>query len=543
MQKGVNRVLLPSDALPAELFGDDGVLVEDRVAAMVEFMDVNQLQALVRVLGERDRRRTEEKGRYYEPLTGQMEFHKSDAKGRIVVGGNRAGKTEAGCHEHRWYCLGEHPYRKLKHYAPVRTRILADGWGYGVQAIVQKFKEIIPRHELRGNDWDKAFQSSFGSDDCMTLYWKNGSTTQFMSYDQKIQKMAGVPLHLVWGDEEMPSKTMFDENFNRLTDFDGDWYMTLTPVRGMTWIYTNLYLASVDNGGTDPSIRCFRLRTDDNKHLPKSAVRAQRERYATDATTQRMRMEGEFMALGGLVFPMLRPHIHQCDDFEIPMDWPMATALDPGLSKSHSQGWGAYDRRSDCLYICKELVLERAVPPFEWVKYVSIINGRHPLEYALCDPKWDWDNRALGGRNLFLDFQAAWPTLMKGTPNKDGIYYQRLRQLLEVEPISGKTRMKFFRNGAAKTFAQFQKLSFAPMEDGKNRRSDDQAVMRVDNDLVDTAGLIVTSPFDRYLGFRDGQDSDEKRRPKTVAKQCDVTGRITGYEENIGCDFPEDKLW
>lgn len=543
MQKGVNRVLLPSDSLPDELFGVDGELVEERVAAIVDSMDPMQLQSLVRVLGERHRRRTEEKGRYYEPLPGQLAFHKCESKGRLVYGGNRAGKTEAGCHEMRWYCLGEHPYRRLKFHGPARTRILADGWGYGVQAIVQKFKEIIPRHELRGNSWDSAFQSSFGAEDCMTLYWKNGATTQFMSFDQKIQKMAGVPLNLIWADEEIPSKTMFDENFNRLTDFDGDWYMTLTPVRGMTWIYSNLYLASVDNGGTDMSIRCFQFKTADNKHLPKTAVQAQKERFRNDPITQRMRMDGEFMALGGLVFPMLRPHIHVCDDFEIPLDWPMATALDPGLSKSHSQGWAAYDRKADCLYLCKELVLERAVPPFEWVKYVSIINGRHPLEYSLCDPKWDWDNRALGGRNLFLDFQAAWPTLMKGTPNKDGIYYQRLRDLAEVEPISGKTRLKFFRNGAAKTFSQFQKLSFAPQEEGRNRKSDDQPVLRVDNDLVDTAGLIVTSPFDRYLGFRDNKDSDQKRRPKITVKQCSLTGRVEGFEEDLSSDFPEDKLW
>jgi len=59
----------------------------------------------------------------YTPQEQQLPFHSSQAKGKVALGGNRAGKTVAGATETVWKMLGTHPYNK-KFKPPISCRAI-----------------------------------------------------------------------------------------------------------------------------------------------------------------------------------------------------------------------------------------------------------------------------------------------------------------------------------------------------------------------------------------------------------------------------------
>jgi phage terminase large subunit-like protein len=72
------------------------------------------------------------------------------------------------------------------------------------------------------------------------LTLENGSQVEIRSYEQELEKFAGVPRHFIHFDEE-PPYDIFKECKARLADYNGRWWMTMTPVDGMTWTYEEIF--------------------------------------------------------------------------------------------------------------------------------------------------------------------------------------------------------------------------------------------------------------------------------------------------------------
>src|SRR6478752_2652009 len=71
----------------------------------------------------------------YIPHSKQSAFHKSDAKGRLYIGGNRSGKSVGGVVEDLWWATGRHPYLKTPEL-PVHGRIIGVDFINGIQGIL-----------------------------------------------------------------------------------------------------------------------------------------------------------------------------------------------------------------------------------------------------------------------------------------------------------------------------------------------------------------------------------------------------------------------
>ena len=176
----------------------------------------------------------------------QMAFHKCPKRNRWVFGGNRSGKTECGAVESVWIALGIHPYRK--------NRDNVFGWVVSLTQQVQRdvaqakvLKYLAPRHivDIIMREGKKS-SPEYGIIDHIVVRNAFGGLSKigFKSCDQGREKFQGASLDFVWFDEE-PPKDVYDECKMRVFDKVGDIFGTMTPLKGLTWVYDEIELNSL----------------------------------------------------------------------------------------------------------------------------------------------------------------------------------------------------------------------------------------------------------------------------------------------------------
>lgn len=279
----------------------------------------------------------------YSPHSKQESFHRSKAKRKLYIGGNRSGKTTGGVAEGVWRSTGTHPYRPdLNSKVPVHGRVVGVDFNHGVEKIlIPQYKQWIVPSTLRGGSWEAAYNKEL-----KTLYFDNGSSIEFMSYDQDLDKFAGTARDWVHFDEE-PPKAIHTECLARLIDRNGDYWVTMTPVEGMTWIYDDLYEKNVNNA--DGSVFVIEINTLENPYLSGEAV----EEFVNsidkeDITT---RVGGKFVSIGGRIYKEFDPTTGGpnvlSEPFDEPAksfkDWLWILALDHGLNNPTAVLWIAID--------------------------------------------------------------------------------------------------------------------------------------------------------------------------------------------------------
>jgi phage terminase large subunit-like protein len=271
----------------------------------------------------------------------QRPFHASTAKGRAFIGGNRSGKTVAGAAEIVFWLKGEHPLRPVP-VPPVRARGIAVDFDHGVELIMKpEIARWVPPSLLIDGSWDKSYSRQLRQ---LTL--SNGSTLEFLSYDQDLDKHAGTSRHIIWFDEE-PPKDIFNENMARLIDVGGSYVLTMTPVEGMTWVFDDIYMKA-KNG--DPFIDVFEAAMDMNIHINVTEIEA----YLGGMTKEEKdaRRQGKFVQLGGLVYggkyfteKNILPSLYSSGSWASVRDnWKIFTGMDHGFRNPTCWLWGAYDK-------------------------------------------------------------------------------------------------------------------------------------------------------------------------------------------------------
>lgn len=252
----------------------------------------------------------------YKPYGAQLPFHESDAFGRILTAGNRAGKTDSMVVEFIWWASDTHRYQARPSkwgVGPLQLRIIVVDVEKGVnQIMLPKFKRWMTRDMLVDGSWDKSWNQQ-----SLTLTFANGSTIDFLTYGMTLEKHGGVPRHLIGFDEE-PPREIFNEAMMRLVDFDGRWVIAATPVNGMDWIYDLLVEPAKEDpeGPVGSVVKVFELDSSQNPYL----LSEDRERFllGMDPEERRIREKGEYVARAGLVFPKLKDNK---DIFVMHRDW------------------------------------------------------------------------------------------------------------------------------------------------------------------------------------------------------------------------------
>ena len=228
----------------------------------------------------------------------QMLFHKCKKRNRWVFGGNRSGKTECGAVECIWYLRGIHPYRK--------NRKDCFGWVVSLSRQVQRdVAQAKILYYLPGS-WIADIVMLEGRKDSPSggiidqIKIKNVfggiSTLGFKSCDQGREKFQGSSLDFVWFDEE-PPRDIYEECLMRVMDRRGDIFGTMTPLKGRTFIWSEIYL----NARKNPEVWCEFMSWEDNPFLSKSEIGLLGK--SMDTSSLDARRYGKFSEGAGLVYP------------------------------------------------------------------------------------------------------------------------------------------------------------------------------------------------------------------------------------------------
>lgn len=267
----------------------------------------------------------------------QMAFHKCLKKNRWVFGGNRSGKTECGAVETVWLARGIHPFRKNKKI---------DCWVVSLSKQVQRdVAQAKILHYLKSN-WiekivmNKGRQDSAESGVIDFILVRNvfGSLSKigFRSCDQGREKFQGASLDFVWFDEEPPFD-IYTECKMRVLDRQGEIFGTMTPLKGLTWVYNEIYL----NEHNDPNIWHEHMQWADNPYLNQAEI----EQMSASMSQEELesRRYGKFIQCGGLVYNSFDENIHVIEPFDVPCDWQDNISIDPGLNNPLSAHFYARD--------------------------------------------------------------------------------------------------------------------------------------------------------------------------------------------------------
>ena len=278
----------------------------------------------------------------------QVAFHKCQKRNRWVFGGNRSGKTECGAVECVYMARGIHPYRE--------NRKDSVGWVVSLSGQVQRDvaqKKIL--HYLR-RDWIEEVVMLSGRKDApesgiidfirVKNVFGGVSVIGFKSCDQGREKFQGASLDYVWFDEE-PTKDIYLECRMRVMDKKGDIFATMTPLKGLTFVYEEIYL----NKKKDPEIWYEFMEWKDNPYLDSEEVDLMEG--CMDERTLQSRRFGRFGASEGLVYPEFDESVHIIEPFEVPKEWQDNISIDPGLNNPLSAHWYAVDF-DDNVYVVYE---------------------------------------------------------------------------------------------------------------------------------------------------------------------------------------------
>ena len=267
----------------------------------------------------------------YKPHAKQIAFHSSQDQGRLYIGGNRSGKTVGGVIEDIYYLRGQHPYRRVPQ-PPVRGRIVTVSYTEGIEMIIiPELTKWIPPSELINGSWEDSYNKQLRQ---LTL--ANGSTCELMSYDQKLEKFAGTSRHFIHFDEE-PPKAIFTECKARLVDTAGSWWITMTPVEGMTWVYDELYLKGLSRGH---GIAVIIVDMTENPYISNAEI----ENFLSDLddNDRKARGAGKFVQIGGLVFKTFDYEKHVIEAGILPpLDWTHYASMDHGFNNPTAWCWHA----------------------------------------------------------------------------------------------------------------------------------------------------------------------------------------------------------
>lgn len=341
---------------------------------------INSIQEAFRDLGENLARvATSPDINSYIPHKKQERFHKSSARTRLYIGGNRSGKTTGGIVEDIWWLKRQHPYQRIPDH-PIAGRIVSVDFLNGIEKIIKpQLKQWLPPSQLRGGSWFTAYEAV-----TRTLYLENGSFVELMSYDQDLDKFAGTSRDFVHFDEE-PPEAIYTENMARLIDRKGHCWITMTPVEGMTWIYDTVYEKGILG---DKKVSVTEVDMAENPHLDKEEINIFLD--SLDDDERKARGHGKFVQMGGLVYKSFNPEVHILDEVDPEMfkhsRYRQYFSLDHGFNNPTACHWHAVDGDNRVVTFDEHYESEKIIEYHASVIHQkNKIHGRIP-DINICDP-------------------------------------------------------------------------------------------------------------------------------------------------------------
>ena len=100
----------------------------------------------------------------------------------------------------------------------------------------------------------------------------------------------------------------------------------MTPLKGLTWVYTDIYLKSDENS----NIWTTFMQWEDNPYLNKEQIKQLQSSMSQEEIDSRK--YGKFSSSYGLVYSEFDQNINVVQPFDIPYEWQDDISIDPGLN-------------------------------------------------------------------------------------------------------------------------------------------------------------------------------------------------------------------
>lgn len=303
--------------------------------------------------------------RLYEPMPSQQEFHSCMVSERIVLGGNRAGKSLATFVEDARAATGQDPFGKYPKEGG-NLVIVGRNWphiGLVVYPMLFKAGSFKIIRDEKTNQWrayrpaeDAARKAEakpapplipprFVKD--MSWVLKNAGYLNKVEltngwtincFSSEGEPPQGFQADLVHIDEDINDERWVGEMQARLADRKGRFVWSAMPHSKNDALIGLCERAEreVENNNPNPIIKKFTLRFLDNKAIDEEEKRKNIERWsALGADEVRMRAEGEFTTESTLMYPSFSQAVHilqreELPDGRVPGDWTRYVAIDPG---------------------------------------------------------------------------------------------------------------------------------------------------------------------------------------------------------------------
>jgi phage terminase large subunit-like protein len=422
----------------------------------------------------------------YVPHEKQISFHSAREKGRLYIGGNRSGKTVGGVVEDVWRMRGQHPYQEVP-APPTKGRIVTVSYTEGIQLIIiPELAKWIPPSDLINGSWEDSYNKQL-----RTLTLTNGSTCELMSYDQAVEKFAGTSRNWTHFDEE-PPKAIFDECRMRLVDTGGCWYLTMTPVNGMTWVYDTVYLPGLVPGG---NIKVIIIDSSENPYISNSELEI--VIADLDENEKKARQGGKFVQIGGLVFkkfsreniiPALKP-----EELEKLRSWTHYGSLDHGLNNPTAWLWHAASPNGlvityDEIYKNETLINQFAREIHER----NALEGRQAPQIYIGDPAISQRN-AQTGDSVQIAYSSAGIPIVLGN-NDVLIGVEKMNRYLE-----GKKWL--ITENCHNLIRELQRVRWKVYENAKRRHENNlrEEIHKKDDHAPDSARYFFSLMPDLYI--------------------------------------------
>jgi len=360
-------------------------------------MDEEVLSKAIKIAKELERRKATNRMDEYVPYDYQKKFHNTLAQQRLLMAGNRVGKSFCGAMEIAYHATGKYPswWAGKRFNRPVRC------WAGGVS---NETTRDVCQKELVGQPDDPTARgtgsiplNSIGDtvrkagvpnaiNSVVVKHITGGySRIGFKAYEMGKEKWMGESIDVIWLDEE-PPPSIYSQALTRTADKGGIVFMTFTPEQGMTETVAQ-FINNIKDGQA-----LLQATWDDAPHMTDTVRKQILE--ALPPHERKMREKGIPVLGSGLVFPLPEEDL-LCDPIDIPDHWPRLCGIDFGWDHPTAVAWIAWDRDSDIVYVYDSYSLRQETVPV----HASAINARGKWIPVI----WPMDGRQAdkgSGKNL-----------------------------------------------------------------------------------------------------------------------------------------------
>lgn len=212
--------------------------------------------------------------------------------------GNQVGKTTLGAIEVVLYCLGRHPQQRWQPGVTFWASALT--WELWENILLPELLTWIPPDRIVRAP--KPYQQS--TNRTIVLRADNGKLSRITgkAAEQGPERYQSKRLHGIWMDEEHPEE-VYNEVQPRLLRFGGVMINTMTPLKGLTWVFRRIYEPVMVK--KEPAMVAEHFVShaglEDNPSIPREAIETLKRALAHSPAQLAARLYGTFVKPEGLV--------------------------------------------------------------------------------------------------------------------------------------------------------------------------------------------------------------------------------------------------